>query len=99
MSMERKALIVTTRGAGAHTGLDALNEALRQGWRVAHLTPMGGGEAPTLAALVILRRSSSSSTEMVEEAEKEAEEVLDEIVEEGPANPELPEERNGGPPT
>lgn len=62
--MEQRALIV--RVGPEHTkGLNELNVELQRGWRVAHVTPMGGtglddsGDAPTpfLAALVIIESS------------------------------------------
>ena len=100
MGRPQKALIVT-RGAAQVQGLAELNEALQQGWRVVHLSPMGGG-APDglLAALVVIEQDTHSAAKPMEEAEEEVEEVVEEIVEgngsEAGLAGELKEERNGG---
>jgi hypothetical protein len=93
MSTHQKAHIVTRS-----SGLNDLNDFLREGWRVAYVSPMGGG-ADTVAALVVLeQRGEEDSAEMVEQAEEEMEEVLSEVTEGRAQEPELTEERNGGPP-
>ena len=72
--MIQKALVVATGPAGAPApSLDALDEHLRAGWRVAHTSPMGGGGATDgFAALVVIERR----------AETEAEAILEQIEEE-----------------
>ncbi|WP_420455602.1 hypothetical protein [Rubrivirga sp.] len=72
--MLQKALVVTAGPTGARTvSLDALDDLLRAGWRVAHTSPMGGGGATDgFAALVVVERA----------AETEAEAILEQIEEE-----------------
>ncbi len=85
MTGRQKALIVTTGSAGA-SGLEELNQALALGWRVAHLSPMGGcacgapPESAQLAALVVLERNGRMSR-LFDQIEEEAEEFLEDIVE------------------
>ena len=82
-------------------GLAELNEALQQGWRVVHLSPMGGG-APDglLATLVVIEQGTRSAAESMKEAGEEVEEAVEEIVEgngsEAGLAGEMGEERNGG---
>lgn len=89
--MAQKALIVS-RTTEQTEGLDALNEALAAGWRVVHVTPMGGagaGRPPEaalrFAALVVIEQSDerdvAAAAAAVEEAEEEVDELLGEIVE------------------
>lgn len=89
MKTEQKALIVTTDTARTR-GLDELNIHLGRGWRVLHVSPMGGaafgarqGDAATmcLAALVILERSTDAATGILEQVQEQAEEFLEEISE------------------
>jgi hypothetical protein len=89
MKTEQKALIVTTDTVKTR-GLDELNIHLGRGWRVAHVSPMGGaaygahqGDAPSmcLAALVILERPTDSAIDILEQVGEQAEELLDEISE------------------
>lgn len=65
--------LVTTGPAGTH-GLDAVNERLKKGWRVAHVAPMGGGgDGPDFAALVVLERSGDEAERVLEQIEEELE--------------------------
>ena len=64
MATERKAVVVLTSWTGDHLepGVDELNEALAEGWQVAHASPMGGagggGAFPMgWACLVVLERA------------------------------------------
>ena len=90
MSTNQKALIVRT-GPEESDGLDELNIELERGWRVAEISPMGGaggGDAPVLAALVILEhrdrpeQEPKIATEAIEQVEESPEEVVDEVVDE-----------------
>ena len=87
MSTNQKALIVRT-GPEESDGLDELNIELERGWRVAEISPMGGaggGDAPVLAAVVILEhrdrpeQEPKVATEAIEQVEESPEEVVDEI--------------------
>jgi hypothetical protein len=98
--MEQRALLVRARVSG-EDGLAALNVELQRGWRVAHVTPMGGTgldndgspPAPFLAALVIIERDAEDqdgpaavqALETLEEADDEPQEVVEEVVEENGA--------------
>lgn len=99
MALEQRALVVRVH-ATDEEGLAALNVELQRGWRVAHVTPLGGtgldaeGEppAPFLAALVIIERHDededavvAEAIETVQEAEDEPEEIVEEVVEENGA--------------
>ena len=77
--MPQKALVVTTDPAGARTpSLDALDEHLRAGWRVAHATPMGGA-ADGFAALVVVERAAETEAEAILEHLEEEIDAEDEI--------------------
>jgi hypothetical protein len=84
MKTHQKALIITTRPGETHN-LDELNLALSRGWRVAHVSAMGGAGAgaaedtPTLcfAALVVLERQQDA----VETLEHLLEEAIEPVVE------------------
>lgn len=100
MALEQRALIVRTSATDSD-GLATLNVELERGWRVAHVTPMGGtgldagGEAPApfLAALVIIERNIEEpggpaavrALKQIEEEEAEPDEAVDEVVEENGA--------------
>lgn len=65
--------LVTTGPAGTR-GLDAVNERLKKGWRVAYVAPMGGGGGgPEFAALVVLERSGDEAERVLEQIEEEIE--------------------------
>ena len=69
--------LVTTGPAGTQ-GLDAVNERLKRGWRVAHVAPMGGGgEGAAFAALVVLERRGSEAEDVLVQIEEEIEETLE----------------------
>ena len=69
---------LVTTGPGGTRGLDAVNERLRQGWRVAHVAPMGGGgEGPDFAALVVLERRGSEAEHVLDYLEEEIEDALE----------------------
>lgn len=84
----QRALLITSRPGQDHD-LDALNEALKRGWRVVHATAMGGAGIgsqdglPELcfAALVIIEREFESALDLLGEAEEEPEELLEEVAE------------------
>jgi len=98
--MEQRALLVRARASG-EDGLAALNVELQRGWRVAHVTPLGGTgldddntpATPFLAALVIIERNTEEqesppavqALETIEEADDEPQEVVEEVVEENGA--------------
>ena len=100
MALEQRALIVRADATDTE-GLTALNVELQRGWRVAHVTPLGGtgldetGEAstPFLAALVIIERSTDKpgapaaveALKQIEEVEDEPEEIAEDVVEENGA--------------
>ena len=104
MAIEQRALIIRASATSAE-GLAELNVELQRGWRVAHVTPMGGtglgeeDDAPTpfLAALVIIERSSDEeegpvaveALEKVREVEDEPQEIAEEVVEENGAGSPL----------
>lgn len=106
MGSKQKALIVSSHLGGRPHGLDELNLALGRGWRVVHVSPMGGagvgtGPDPTvcLAALVVLERGDEAQAELPMLAEEEADEVLDELLEGGaPGTVEVPDDFDGGAP-
>lgn len=71
--------LVTAGSAGAD-GLDAVNERLQRGWRVAHVAPMGaagGGESATFAALVVLERRGGEAEHVLDYLEEEIEDALE----------------------
>ena len=73
-AMIQCAIVVTAGPDGAPTpSLDALNERLRAGWRVAQASPMGGGGvADGFASLVVLERAVETEAEaLLELAEQE----------------------------
>ncbi len=96
MALEQRALVVRVEAAD-EDGLAALNVELERGWRVAHVTPMGGtgldasGEAstPFLAALVIIERNieerggpaAVKAVEDLEETNDDPEDLADDVVE------------------
>jgi hypothetical protein len=96
MALEQRALIVRVEAAD-EGGLAALNVELERGWRVAHVTPMGGtgldasGEAPTpfLAALVIIERNieerggpaAIKAMEELEDTNDDPEDIADDVME------------------
>jgi hypothetical protein len=96
MALEQRALIVRTNATDAD-GLATLNVELERGWRVAHVTPLGGtgldenGEAPTpfLAALVIIERNTDErggaaaikAVEDFDEANDEPDDLADDVME------------------
>lgn len=74
--MPQKALVVTASPAGARTAsLDALDDLLRAGWRIADASPMGGGGATDgFASLVVLERAGETEAEaLLESVEEEIE--------------------------
>ncbi len=96
MPVPQKALIVRT-GPSGHDGLDALNDELRRGWQVAHVTSMGGAAVGTtddgppvlaVAALVVLERAfeqpdeATLAAEALGEALDDTDSAVDEVVEE-----------------
>jgi hypothetical protein len=95
MPVPQKALIVRTGPAG-HDGLDALNDELRRGWQVVHVTSMGGAAvgaadgppALAVAALVVLERApeqpdeAALAAEALGEALDDTDSAVDEVVEE-----------------
>lgn len=80
--MQQKALLVRMDADGPH-GVDELNLRLSRGWRIAHISPLGGGgdAAPGLAALVVLERSEGGDLAIMEQAESEGEELIEELSE------------------
>ncbi len=96
MAFEQRALVVRV-DATDEDGLTTLNVELERGWRVAHVTPMGGtgldtsGEAPTpfLAALVIIERNieerggpaALKAVEDIDETTDDPEDFADDLVE------------------
>ena len=104
MSARQKAFVVRIRPDSTH-GLDELNVQLGRGWRVVEVAPLGGAgvgsrdEAPELclAALVVIEREDDSATEVIAQAEEEAEEIVEgEELSGKTLSEELEEERNGG---
>lgn len=86
--MTQKALIVRT-GPNGHEGLQTLNRQLKEGWRVATVSPMGGAgpaeAAPCHAALVVLERRSPDkrptvAVEALERAGREAKTLVEEVM-------------------
>lgn len=79
MKTQQKAFVVRVH-EGRTDGLDALNTALGQGWRVVETTPLGGGgEATWGAALVVVERApTEAAAALVQEAEEEVEELIGE---------------------
>ena len=84
-------------------GLNELNIELERGWRVAHVTPMGGGgmseaeedAGPHWAALVVIERSEDRTAGvMLEQAEEEMGGLLEELAE-GDGGIEISEGRSG----
>lgn len=74
--MTQKALVIVAGPTGARTAsLDALDEHLRAGWRVAQMAPMGGGGATDgFASLVLLQRAAETEAEaLLEHLEEELE--------------------------
>lgn len=70
----QQALLVTD----APGGLDALNDHLRQGWRVASVAPMGGGgQTEGFAALVVVERAGQGAEAVLEQIAEEVEDVLE----------------------
>ena len=89
MPIQQKALIVHYGPGSAHR-LDELNIQLSRGWRVVHTTPMGaaalgaGGAEPAVhfAALVIVERTQDNDAAVLEqEAEEEIDEIIEDLVE------------------
>ena len=107
MNMQQHALLIRTNG-NVTRGLDELNVRLGRGWRVVHTAPMGGASLEPadpeagglcLAALVVIERAEETVADVMQQAEEETEELVEEIVEGNGSNlpPEgLGEERNGG---
>lgn len=68
-------------------GLDELNTHLSRGWRVVAVEPMGGAGAGSheasalvqLGAVVVVERSTTSRSEVLEESAEQSEELIDEI--------------------
>ena len=78
MNASQHVLLVTHAPDGTH-GLDAVNERLQKGWRVAHVTPMGAagsGDGAEFAALVVIERSGSEAESVLEQIEEEIEDAL-----------------------
>lgn len=72
-------------------GLDALNECLGRGWRVATVAPMGGGgQTDGFAALVVLERAGQAADAVLEQIAEEVEEALEGAA--GEASGALPDE-------
>ncbi|MGI9175533.1 MAG: hypothetical protein ACR2GR_09480 [Rhodothermales bacterium] len=101
MKTLQKALILLA-GPEKTQGLDELNLELERGWHVAHVAPMGGtglGEAdtgPRWAALVVIEhREDRASAAVLEQAEEEVSELLEELAE-GDGGLEIREGRIGG---
>lgn len=88
MRNQQKALIVKTGPDSVH-GLDELNLNLHRGWRVQHVAPMGaagvgaqdGTPALQFAALVIIERDEERAAALIEEAEEDVEEIIEEMAE------------------
>ncbi len=88
MKSNQKALVVSLRPDRTE-GLAELNAALGRGWRVTHLTPMGGAGAGgqtaeahvILGVLVILERNGGGMSGILEQVHEEAESLLEEIAE------------------
>ncbi len=71
---------LVTAGPSGADGLDAVNERLKRGWRVAHVAPMGAagaGEGVAFAALVVLERRGSEAEHVLVQIEEEIEETLE----------------------
>jgi hypothetical protein len=88
MKTQTKALMITAQPGEQH-GLDELNLALSRGWRVSHMTGMGGagfggngnGSTPDLcfAALVVIERDANNhpvETQLSQMHKGEHEELL-----------------------
>lgn len=85
MEPHQKALIVVARPSAdapeAESNVQALNDLLQKGWRVAQSTPMGGAgaaDAACFASLVILERDRRAEAAALVE---EADEALDTLLE------------------
>ena len=95
MNTQQKAHIVAL-GPSGPVGLDALNHDLERGWRVAHVSPLGGAatesrstDRPHLAALVVVEQAPPSAPPALAlEAEEEVEELIEDLVE-GDGAPEV----------
>lgn len=78
METHQRAIIVTT-GSEKSRGLDELNIALGRGWRVVHISPMGGSGAsrkePRFAALVVIQRKENSTADVLQQVEEETDVV------------------------
>lgn len=104
MAPEQRALLVRADATGTD-GLAELNVQLERGWRVAHVTPMGGTgldeDTPPanafLAALVIIERQSDDEAgpaavqalKQIEESEDEPDDIAEDVVEENGAGSPL----------
>ncbi len=78
MNASQHVLLVTT-GPDGTQGLDTVNERLKKGWRVAHVTPMGAAgssEGVEFAALVVIERSGDEIESVLEQIEEKMEETL-----------------------
>lgn len=79
MNASQHILLVTHAHSGTQ-GLDAVNERLKKGWRVAHVAPMGAagnGDGAEFAALVVIERSGDEAESVLEQIiEEEIEETL-----------------------
>ena len=88
MHTHQKAMVLLA-GPEKTRGLSELNMELERGWRVVHVTPMGGtgtpdqAEGPHWAALVIIERGQdrTSGALALEQVEEEVEELLEELAE------------------
>lgn len=87
MRAQQKAMIVMGHPGEMH-GLDDLNLALQRGWRVVHVTPMGGAGAGTkdggaglcFAAFVVIERTPTAEVEVEEELLEQIDDLPDEVI-------------------
>lgn len=95
MKTHQKALIITTEPGESHN-LDELNLELNRGWRVAHVSAMGGAGAgaaehsPELcfAALVIIERQGGAVDTLEHLLEESIEPVVDAVPDGDGSDPE-----------
>lgn len=95
---------LVTTGPGGTQGLDAVNDRLKKGWRVAHIAPMGaagggttGGEGVAFASLIVLERSGHETEGVLEQIEEEIERVeatgeIEEVLEGDGSSRDVPPE-------
>lgn len=78
---QKLVLIATPPSLEAPLGLDTVNDLLGKGWRVAMVTPLGGGGASeALVAAVVLERSGRAAETLMEHAQEEIDEVIEELL-------------------